>query len=300
MRDNSLFLNALKKVHIEVLHNIELKPYTSLHIGGKARYFYEPSNIKEIQMLIKCANAYDIAYCIVGNGSNILVHDEGYDGLMIVMPTKFHQIEVHDTQIIAQAGASLKDACEAAYEHGLAGMEFAYGIPATCGGSAYMNAGAYGGEIKDILVSCEYIDEEGELQCICNEDMHFRYRHSIFTDRSLCVVSVVFQLQHGNPLEIRTQMDTLMEKRKSRQPLEYPSAGSTFKRPMGSYASLLIAECGLKGYQCGDAQVSQKHAGFLINLGNATSYDFLALIEHVRDIVYEQTGILLECEVRIL
>lgn len=294
------FIEEMKQMGIHIRQDIEMKYYTSLHIGGQSALFYEPSNILEIMQIIKSAKKYRIPYCVLGNGSNVLIHDEGYPGLSLVLSTLFHRMEVQGTQLYAQAGAKLKDVCELAYQHHLGGIEFAYGIPASVGGATYMNAGAYGGEIKDVFLSCTYLDEQGEI-CLANrEDMQFAYRHSLFADRQVVVLSTTFALQSCDEAMIRDRMDELMRKRIEKQPLEYPSAGSTFKRPVGSFASKLIAESNLKGYAIGDAQVSNKHAGFLINKGHASSEQFLQLIAHVKQVVYEESGYELECEIRIL
>lgn len=298
-------LDALKtaftKASIPWESNISLKPYTSLKIGGCADLLVKPSTTNEIQTIVSLAQQYQIPYFMLGNGSNTLVLDHGVSGLVIVLANNFSHISLlSPTTITCDAGISLMDVCLFARQHHLTGLEFAYGIPASVGGALYMNAGAYGGEMKDVVVSCTYLNAQNELETRELKDLELRYRHSYFTDKKLCIISVTFQLQHGNPAEIEQQMQTYLQQRQLKQPLEYPSAGSTFKRPANHYASALIDQCGLKGYRIGDAQVSEKHAGFLINAGNASSEEFLRLIQHVKDVVYEQTGYHLECEMKIL
>ena len=211
------------------------------------------------------------------------------------------EIAVNGNIVTAGAGASLISVCKRALDNSLAGMEFAYGIPGTVGGGVYMNAGAYGGEIKDILKYAEAVDREtGEVRRFTAQEAQLSYRKSIFMDNGYIITSAVFELSQGDPAEIKAKMNELMEKRISKQPLDFPSAGSTFKRPEGSFASLLIDQCGLKGLSVGGAQVSTKHSGFVINTGNATSADIFALIEKVKEIVFEKTGYRLECEPVIL
>ncbi len=295
------FLNFLKQNNINFALNEPMKNHTSFKIGGNADIFISPKNINECSDVILECNNEKIPYIIVGRGSNLLVRDEGIKGVVISISNSFSEIKaLSDTVLCCQAGASLASVCSFALENSLTGMEFAYGIPGNIGGAIYMNAGAYGGEMKDIVVSCEYLDQNGKLQTISAEELDFSYRHSFFSDKNYIIVSVTLELKKGNAEEIKEKMTDILKRRKEKQPLEFPSAGSTFKRPEGSYASLLVDECGLKGMRVGDAQVSEKHAGFIINRANATAKDVLELIEKVQTIVKEKTGYYLEPEVKVI
>ncbi|MFV0381255.1 MAG: UDP-N-acetylmuramate dehydrogenase [Breznakia sp.] len=295
------FIQTQKKAQYQVKENISIKAYTSLHIGGNVRLFVEPKSVDELSCTIQNAKRYEIPYFIIGNGSNVLFSDQGFNGLIIVTKSRLTKLFlVDETSIIAQAGVSLKSVCEFALQHHLTGLEFAYGIPATVGGAVFMNAGAYGGEIKDVLYSCTYLDGEGKLQTIQNEAMDFSYRHSFFSDKKVVILEACFVLVKGDVKKIKERMEELLALRKSKQPLEYPSAGSTFKRPLGNYASALIEQAGYKGFRHKRAMVSAKHAGFVINHANATSEEFLELIEIVKKGVKEKTGYELECEIRII
>ena len=241
-----------------------------------------------------------IRYGILGRGSNVLADDNGFDGVILLFGSDFASIEIRGNIIRCDAGALLASACVHAQQSGLSGMENLFGIPGTVGGALFMNAGAYGSEMKDIVLSAEYLDEEGKIRTIGRENMELSYRHSFFSDRSFVIISVTMQLENGDPETIKNSMNECMAKRSSKQPLEYPSAGSTFKRPEGSYASLLIDQCGLKGAQCGGAMVSEKHSGFIINKGYATCADVLELCSQVQRVVKEKTGYTLELEPVIL
>lgn len=293
-------LDRIKALGCDVLCDQPLAPYTSFKIGGNAKMVVKPSTIAAIQPLLTLLKSQGERYCIIGNGSNMLVSSNGYDGTVIVISDALNKIEVQGRQIICEAGATLTRLCRAALESQLHGLEFAYGIPGTVGGSIYMNAGAYGGEIKDVLKSCTFIDENGEMVTLPVSELDLSYRHSIFTGGNCCILSAEFELEHGDADTIRTEMDKYLASRKEKQPLEYPSAGSTFKRPDGNYASALIEQCGLKGCSVGGAMVSTKHSGFVINTGGATSDDVLKLVEHIKAVVYEKTGYNLECEIQML
>lgn len=295
-----MFLDVMKDKGYNVREYVDLKDYTSLQIGGLARFFSEPYHIEEIKELITTAKELQIPFFVLGNGSNILVSDHGFDGLIIVTKTNMNTIEVSGTHIKASAGAMLKDVCVRAYEESLTGLEFAYGIPATVGGAVYMNAGAYGGEIKDVLLKCTYLSEDGEIHTMYKDELNFSYRHSYFSDTRDIVLEAEFALDIGKPESIKEIMDDLLNRRKTKQPLEYPSAGSTFKRPEGNYASALIEQSGLKGFQHKNAMVSDKHAGFVINHNQASFGEFIELIEIVKEVVKTKTGYELECEVRII
>lgn len=288
---------ALQIAGITYLENQSLKYYTTLHIGGFANIVVEPETSIQIQTSIQIAKQYQIPYYILGNGSNVLFPDEGYQGLLIVLGRKFKNIKQDHHKIIVSSGTSLKELSSWCLNHHLSGLEFACGIPGSVGGAVVMNAGAYGGEIKDVITQVWYLNQEGNIICKGKEELDFSYRHSCFSHQEGIVLEVEFFLQPGNYEEMKDIMEDLMEKRRSKQPLDAYSAGSTFKRPEGNYASVLIAESGLQGYSINDASVSNKHAGFLINQGNATANDFLKLINHVKKQVYETSGIHLECEV---
>lgn len=273
---------------IETRKNESLKKYTTLHIGGISRNIYLPKNEEEVKEVFK------LNPIILGCGSNVLIDDKKeYEHVMVL--TQFNQIVLEGETIIADAGAKLMDVCQFAYEHGLTGLEFAYGIPGSVGGAIMMNAGAYGGEIKEVIASVKtdkkYYDK---LEC------DFDYRHSVFSDLDECILKGSFQLKKGDKALIKERMDELMQKRVEKQPLDQYSAGSTFKRGKDFYASLLISECGLKGYRVNEASVSLKHAGFLINEGNASFDDFMTLIKQVQKIVFDKTNKELECEVKII
>ncbi|MBR3970058.1 MAG: UDP-N-acetylmuramate dehydrogenase [Ruminococcus sp.] len=273
-----------------------LKDYTTFRIGGKCTLLIDVTSSEAAVELIGYIRINDVKYAIIGRGSNILAADKGFDGVLLHLGSGFSAVEINGTTIRTEAGASLADVCKKAQRAGLSGMENLYGIPGSVGGGLYMNAGAYGSEMKDVVVSAEYIDENGRICEISAEDMDLSYRHSIFSERNCIITSVTFELTEGNPDSIKEAMAECMQKRISKQPLEFPSAGSTFKRPVGSYASLLIEQCGLKGMSVGGAQVSEKHSGFVINKGGATCSDVLELCRKVREIVQEKTGYSLELE----
>lgn len=292
---------ALQKNNITFKTKEPMKLHSSFRIGGEADIFIIPDSAKQCSNAISYCTQFDVPYIVIGKGSNILVSDNGYTGAIICVSGKMSQIQLIDNdRIYCQAGASLANICNFALEYSLSGLEFAYGIPGNVGGAISMNAGAYGGEMKDITIECEYIDHLGKLCKISKEQLDFSYRHSFFSNKPYCIISAVLQLKKGDKQQIRDTMNELLSRRKEKQPLEFPSAGSTFKRPEGSYASLLVDQCGLKGFQIGDAQVSEKHAGFVVNLGNATCKDVLKLIEYVKKTVYEKTGFVLEPEIKFI
>ena len=238
---------------------------------------------------------------MIGNGSNLLVTDNGIDNVVIKIGSKMSKIElIDDTTIFCEAGASLKSLCMFALENSLSGLEFAYGIPGTLGGAVYMNAGAYGGEMKDVLFSCKHIDADGNIGELSQDELDLRYRGSVYTDNGFTIVSAIMKLKKAEMTDIKAAMDDKLQRRKDKQPLEYPSAGSTFKRPEGYFAGALIEESGLKGYTVGGAQVSEKHAGFVINKNKATATDVITLIKDVQKIVFEKHGVMLETEVKII
>ena len=277
--------------------NCSLKPYTSLHIGGKAALLIEAYTLKQIKDSILIAKQCALPYYILGNGSNVLIDEEGYAGCMILLRNYNRIVQREEERVRVQSGMTLKALCDWCLDHELSGLEFACGIPGSVGGGVVMNAGAYGGEKKDVVTRVWYLDPQGEIQIKEREALDFAYRHSCFSHQEGIILEVEFQLHKGKQQEIKAKMEELNERRRYKQPLAHYSAGSVFKRPPNSYASLLIAQAGLQGKHVGDACVSTKHAGFLINLHEASAYDFLTLIKLVQTAVYAKSGIWLECEI---
>lgn len=277
-----------------------LSEYITFKFGGPCRALISVNSAESAAELIRYMKGQGIKYGILGRGSNVLVSDEGFDGVVLLFGSDYADIFVNGCTVRCDAGALLATACVKAQQEGLTGMENLFGIPGTVGGALYMNAGAYGSEMKDVVVSAEYIDADCNICTIGKDDMELSYRHSFFSDSDKVITSVTLELAKGDPDEIKAAMSECMAKRSSKQPLNYPSAGSTFKRPEGSYASLLIEQCGLKGLTCGGAMVSEKHSGFVINKGYATCADVLELCEKVKTIVKEKTGYQLELEPVIL
>lgn len=278
-----------------------LRNHTTFRIGGAAKYFAVPKNEEEIMEAVDFAIVKDLPYYILGKGSNVLFADEGYPGVVIEIGAGMEKVErIGDTGIRAQAGVSLSALAAFAAREGLSGLEFAGGIPGTLGGAVTMNAGAYGGEMKDVIVSAKVMDEEGAVQELSCEELQLGYRTSIVQKKQLVVLEAEFLLKPGTTEEIQNTMKELNAKRREKQPLEYPSAGSTFKRPEGYFAGKLIEDAGLRGYRVGDAQVSEKHCGFVVNRGKATCAEVIQLIEDVQKEVKEQFGVQLEPEVRII
>lgn len=274
--------------------------HTTFRIGGPADFYLCPHSTKEVQEIVEICKEENLPYFVLGNGSNLLVSDKGYRGVVIQLWKNFSDITVKDCCIQAKAGALLSKVAAEALEAGLTGMEFASGIPGTIGGAAFMNAGAYGGEMKDIIKSVKVLDTQGEVRVLPKEELKMGYRTSIVKEKGYTVLSVELELSKGNREEIRNTMEDLKERRTSKQPLEMPSAGSTFKRPEGYFAGKLIMDSGLRGFSVGGAQVSEKHCGFVVNKGGATAMDVLTLIREVQRKVKEQFGVDLETEVRFL
>lgn len=290
-----------EKMGAEVVESAPMSKYTSFKCGGNASLLIIPTSIGEIKMIIDFCREKGVEPLIIGNGSNLLVSDNGINGVVIKIGSKISKIELlDDTTIYCEAGASMKSLCMFALENSLSGLEFAYGIPGTLGGAVYMNAGAYGGEMKDILFSVNHIDENGNFGELEKEELDLSYRHSAYADNGCTILSAVLKFKKGDKAEIKEAMNTNLRKRKEKQPLEYGSAGSTFKRPEGYFAGALIEQSGLKGYTVGGAQVSEKHAGFVINKNGATATDVITLIRDVQNIVYEKFGVKLETEVKII
>ena len=283
-----------------ILLDEPMKKHTTFRLGGPADYFLSPSDVNQIPEIIHICRKEGIPWFVLGNGSNLLVSDQGYRGVVIQIYKNMNQITVEGTRIYAQAGALLSAVSKKAMEAGLTGMEFASGIPGTLGGAAVMNAGAYGGEMKDILVSVTVLTDEGEQKVLKAEELSLGYRTSIIKERGYIVLDVVLQLQAGDQDAIRNRMEELKVQRVTKQHLEYPSAGSTFKRPDGYFAGKLVQDAGLRGYRVGGAQVSEKHCGFVINTGDATASDVVRLIRNVQDIVWNKFEVRMEPEVKFL
>jgi len=282
-----------------VRRDVGLDAYTTLRVGGKADYFAEPENEAQLCALLTAAGETDTPVLLMGNGSNLLVRDGGFRGLAIRLGRAFAQIHVDKEKITAQAGALLSQLARAARDAELTGLEFAQGIPGTVGGGVYMNAGAYGGELGPLIEKARVLTKDG-VRDVAGAEMAFSYRHSRAMEEQWIVLSAVFSLKKGDAEAIDAAMRDFAARRKEKQPLEYPSAGSFFKRPAGYFAGKLIEDAGLKGLRIGGAQVSEKHAGFLINRGGATAADFLALKDRVQREVYARFGVMLEPEVRIV
>ncbi len=295
-----LILDFVKKNNIPYSIDEPMSKHTTFKIGGNARLMLFPESEEQTASVIKECRADSIRYIVIGNGSNLLVSDDGIDAVVIQMGKGMSQVKlIDDETIYAQAGAQLMKVCRFALENGLSGLEFAYGIPGSCGGAAFMNAGAYGGEMRDVLYRCDHIDENGDMGFLEGDDLNLSYRHSAYYDNGCTVTGLYMRLKKDNPNDIKARMEDFFSRRKDKQPLEYPSAGSTFKRPEGYFAGALIEECNLKGMKQGGAQVSTKHAGFVINTGGATCKDVLELCRKVSDTVKEQKGVNLEMEIRV-
>ena len=284
----------------KVLLQEPMKKHTTFRVGGPADYFVMPETKDEIRRIITVCRECGTPFYIIGNGSNLLVSDKGYRGVIIQLYKEMSKIETEGNVIRAEAGASLARVANAALEAGLTGFEFASGIPGTLGGACVMNAGAYGGEMKDVLLSVTALAADGEFLTIPKDRLELGYRTSVFARKGYSVVEALLELKEGSKEAIRQKMEELREKRITKQPLEYPSAGSTFKRPEGYFAGKLIQDAGLRGYRVGGAQVSEKHCGFVINCGNASAADVDELMKQVSAKVEEQFGVTLEPEVKRL
>ena len=284
---------------IEILFDEPLKQYTYTKVGGAADYLAFPRNQYELKRIVTFANAHEIPWMVLGNSSNIIVRDGGIEGF-VIMFDHFHDVRVNGYVIEAEAGAKLIDVTHVARYHSLTGFEFACGIPGSIGGAVYMNAGAYGGEIAHILQSCKVLTPEGEIKTLSASDLAFGYRHSKIQETGDVVISAKFALAPGNYDQINQEMARLTHLRELKQPLEYPSCGSVFKRPVGHFAGQLISEAGLKGHRIGGVEVSEKHAGFMINVDHGTAKDYEDLIAHVIATVKKSAGVTLEREVRII
>lgn len=282
-----------------VTKNKPLKDHTYTKLGGNADYFVTPTTGLQVQRVVQFAKNENIPFMLLGNGSNLIIKDGGIRGIVMYLG-KLTNTSVEGTVLSAEAGALIADVSRMALDHSLTGLEFACGIPGSVGGALFMNAGAYGGETKDILLSATIVDEEGNIREVVAEDLALSYRMSKIQKNGYIVLEAKFQLATGNYDDIKAVMDDLTFKRESKQPLEYPSCGSVFKRPPGQYAGKLIQDSGLQGYTIGGAQVSLKHAGFIVNVNNATATEYIALIKHVQKVVKDTFDVTLEREVRII
>ena len=288
--------NFLESENIEYRQNEPMRAHTTFKIGGEADIFIIPASPAALISAVKKCAELEIPYFILGNGSNLLVSDGGIEGAVISL-SGINGISYDGEKITCGAGAMLSSVCLKALSLSLTGLEFAYGIPGTAGGALYMNAGAYGGQMADVIESAECLTASGEIKTLKKEDMRLGYRSSVFKKGGLIIISLTLALKKGDKAEIKAEMDELLNRRKQKQPLEYPSAGSTFKRPEGYFAGVLIEKNGLKGSAVGGAQVSEKHAGFVINHGGATAADVKALIGKIQKKVFENDGVMLEPEV---
>lgn len=289
----------LEKNGIKVLRDEPLAGHSTFRIGGAARLAVMPDSTEKIIEAVRCASEASVDHVVIGNGSNVLFSDLGYDGL-VIFPRRADRVEIVGNTVKADAGAPFTKLAVTVKNAGLTGLEFAYGIPGSVGGAVYMNAGAYGGEASQVLASSlAYDSSNNGIRTLTNEEHCFGYRTSVYSRSggTLSVLSATFELKPGNADEIGAVMSDLMKRRKEKQPLEYPNAGSVFKRPTGYFVGKLITDSGLKGYSIGGAQVSEKHAGFIINRGGATADDVLRLVEHIQKTVFEKFGVSLECEI---
>lgn len=287
------------EIGCEYSEGVMLSAHTSFKIGGKADLFVMPDTTEKLAAVISACKKDELKVLILGKGSNLLVSDNGFKGV-VVSTGALDKLELIDeTTVYCQSGVTLSKLCRFALDNSLTGLEFAYGIPGSAGGAAYMNAGAYGGEMKDVLYRCDHISSDGETGSFECDELDLSYRHSVYSKSDKTVTALYLKLQKGDKTAIKAKMDELMGKRRDKQPLEYPSAGSTFKRPEGHFAGALIEQCGLKGFTVGGAQVSPKHAGFVVNVGGATANDVLGVIRHCQSVVFENTGVMLEPEVEI-
>lgn len=302
MHNYSELINIAKENNCNFYINEPLSKHTTFKIGGNADLFIDVPNKEILKKMIKYSYENQIPKFILGNGSNILAADKGYNGVIFHLCGEFNNITfINDDTIKCGAGASISKLCTKALEHSLSGLEFAWGIPGTVGGAAFMNAGAYGGEMKDVIISVSHMEDNGEEGCFnSQEELNFSYRSSIYSKKDYIITSVNLKLNKDDKKSIKSKMNDYIKRRKSKQPLEYPNAGSVFKRPVNNFAGTLIEQAGLKGLSIGGAQVSSKHAGFIINKCNATSKDVVDLINIIKEKVNNKNNIELECELKFL
>lgn len=299
MTDEALVFFKQNFKENQLLFNEPMKNHTSFKIGGNAEVLILPETVEEIKKLVKYFNENNLNYFVMGNGTNLLVSDNGFKGAIIKLSKNFSDIKVEGDKIFAQGGAFLSKIANTALKHALTGFEFASGIPGSLGGGICMNAGAYGGELKDILKTITVLDK-GEIKALSVDEAELEYRNSRILKEKMLVLEAEIQLKKGNAEEISSVMKELKAKRNDKQPVDMPSAGSTFKRPEGYFAGKLIQDAGLRGFTVGGAQISEKHCGFVVNRGNATCGDVLELCEKVKEIVYDKFGVTLEREIQVL
>jgi len=295
-----LLEERLQKVGCEYFINEPMKLHTTFKIGGNADVFVVPENEEQSVLAISACRDLSIPYTVIGNGSNLLVKDGGIRGAVIAFTGKMGKISLSENVIEAQSGTLLVSVCRFAAENSLSGLEFAFGIPGSVGGATYMNAGAYGGEIRDVVLSVKALFPDGQVRELSGDEAKFGYRTSVFEKNDAVILSAKFKLTKDNKDEIEARMNDVMQRRKDKQPLEWPSAGSTFKRPQNGYAAAMIDQCGLKGRTFGGAQVSEKHAGFVINKSGASCSDVLNLMQVIKNEVFSKTGVELHPEVKII
>ncbi|UBH13665.1 UDP-N-acetylmuramate dehydrogenase [Macrococcus armenti] len=288
---------TIQPEHIKI--NEPLKKYTYTKTGGNADIYITPTSDNEVQHVLRVAKQNNLPVTFLGNGSNIIIRDGGIRGIVISL-LGLTKIEVNHDTITAGSGAAIIEVSRTARDYHLTGLEFACGIPGSVGGAVYMNAGAYGGEVKDVIVNAKVINHEGEMMTLTKEDLALDYRTSIIQQEQYVVLEATFKLQQGDLSTIQSQMDVLTERRETKQPLEYPSCGSVFRRPPGYFAGKLIQDAGLQGHIIGGVQVSEKHAGFIVNINNGTATDYELMIAHIQKTVFESSGIELEPEVRVI
>lgn len=300
MADNAVLVRALQAQQLPVLEQEPLSRHTTFRIGGPAAVFCLPETPAQLLRTLELCRQQGVRTYLLGNGSNTLFADAGFDGAVICTVEMKHPVIVTGTRINAAAGASLANVCREALHHGLTGLEFAFGIPGTVGGATYMNAGAYGGELKQVITQVTFLDEDLKARTLPVSELAMGYRTSRFEQKGGIVLEAEFQLAAGDPAAIEARMQELMARRREKQPLELPSAGSTFKRPQGAFAGALIEQAGLRGFTVGGAAISTKHCGFVVNLGGATCADVVRLTDEVARIVYEKMGFRLEREIRVV
>lgn len=290
-----------EKLGCIVYENVPLSKFTTIKVGGKCPLVVQPCSEQSLSEIFNFTNSLGLRLLIMGKGSNLICDDKGFDGVVILVKEKFSDIKLLDeTTVEVEAGCSLVSLCRFCYSHSLKGLEFAFGIPGTVGGAVNMNAGAYGGEMKDVVELVRSVDCNGNINEWNNQEIEFAYRSSIFHHNGEIITGCVLKLEKGDKDEIKAEIDDHIERRRRSQPLNFPSAGSTFKRPVGQFAGKLVDDCGLKGYRVGGAMVSEKHAGFVINYDNATAQDLKDVIQYVQKTVLDKTGYFLECEVKII
>ena len=293
-------VKALESAGVDFLRDAPMKNYTTFRIGGPADILITAKSINELKEILLILKSENMPYMILGNGSNLLVRDEGLRMALIKLSGDFKEIGTKESTITCGAGVTLSKLCTFAHSNSLSGLEFAFGIPGTVGGAVYMNAGAYGGEMKDVLTEVTFLTKDGEILTKSVDELSLSYRYSIFKETGDIVLSARFTLSQDSKEEIKARMDDFMNRRVTKQPLEYPSAGSVFKRPEGAFAGALIEQCNFKGYSIGGAQVSEKHSGFIVNRGEASCQDVLDLILLIQNTVREKTGFELEREIILI